>query len=65
MTALHNKHVLVTGGARGIGRLLALGCARVGAAVTIWDLDEEGAGTRGDGGLRGRRRPRRTRSPAT
>ena len=43
MTALHNKHVLVTGGARGIGRLLALGCARVGAEVTIWDLDEEGA----------------------
>ena len=43
MTALHNKHVLVTGGAGGIGRLLALGCARVGAAVTIWDLDEEGA----------------------
>jgi len=43
MTALHNKHVLVTGGASGIGRLLVLGCARVGAAVTIWDLDEEGA----------------------
>ena len=43
MTALHNKHVLVTGGARGIGRLLALGCARVGAEVTVWDLDAEGA----------------------
>jgi all-trans-retinol dehydrogenase (NAD+) len=43
VTALHNKHVLVTGGARGIGRLLVLGCARVGAAVTVWDLDEEGA----------------------
>jgi all-trans-retinol dehydrogenase (NAD+) len=43
MTALHNKHVLVTGGASGIGRLLVLGCARSGAAVTIWDLDEAGA----------------------
>jgi all-trans-retinol dehydrogenase (NAD+) len=44
MTALHNKHVLITGGASGIGRLLTLGCARVGATVSIWDLDEEGAG---------------------
>jgi all-trans-retinol dehydrogenase (NAD+) len=44
MTALHNKHVLVTGGASGIGRLIVLGCAKVGASVTIWDLDAEGAG---------------------
>jgi all-trans-retinol dehydrogenase (NAD+) len=43
MTALHNKHVLVTGGASGIGRLVALGSARVGASVTIWDLDAQGA----------------------
>jgi all-trans-retinol dehydrogenase (NAD+) len=43
MTALHNKHVLVTGGASGIGRLIVLGCARVGASVTIWDLDATGA----------------------
>ncbi len=43
MTALHNKHVLVTGGASGIGRLLVLGCAAVGATVTIWDLDAAGA----------------------
>jgi all-trans-retinol dehydrogenase (NAD+) len=43
MTALHNKHVLVTGGASGIGRLIVLGCARVGASVTIWDLDAAGA----------------------
>jgi all-trans-retinol dehydrogenase (NAD+) len=45
MTALHNKHVLVTGGASGIGRLIALGCARVGASVTVWDLDACGADT--------------------
>ena len=44
MTAIHNKHVLVTGGASGIGRLLVLGCAALGATVTIWDLDAEGAG---------------------
>jgi all-trans-retinol dehydrogenase (NAD+) len=44
VTALHNKHVLVTGGASGIGRLLALGCASLGAAVTIWDVDAERAG---------------------
>ena len=43
MTAVHNKHVLVTGGASGIGRLLVLGCASRGAAVTIWDLDAAGA----------------------
>jgi all-trans-retinol dehydrogenase (NAD+) len=43
VTAIHNKHVLVTGGARGIGRLLVLGCASLGAAVTIWDLDAEAA----------------------
>ena len=44
MTAIHNKHVLVTGGASGIGRLLVLGCASLGATVTIWDLDADGAG---------------------
>ena len=43
MTAIHNKHVLVTGGASGIGRLLALRCAELGATVTIWDLDAAGA----------------------
>jgi all-trans-retinol dehydrogenase (NAD+) len=43
VTAVHNKHVLVTGGASGIGRLLAIGCASLGATVTIWDLDLAGA----------------------
>jgi all-trans-retinol dehydrogenase (NAD+) len=43
VTAVHNKHVLVTGGASGIGRLIAIGCASLGATVTIWDLDLAGA----------------------
>ena len=45
MTAAHNKNVLVTGGASGIGRLIAIGCASLGATVTIWDLDLAGAET--------------------
>lgn len=35
--------VLVTGGASGIGRLMALGAAARGARVTVWDLDGERA----------------------
>jgi len=42
MTTINNKHVLITGGASGIGRLLALRCAGLGASVTIWDLDAAG-----------------------
>jgi len=43
VTVIHNKHVLVTGGASGIGRLVALRCGELGATVTIWDLDAAGA----------------------
>ena len=42
MTTINNKHVLITGGASGLGRLLALRCAELGASVTIWDLDAAG-----------------------
>jgi all-trans-retinol dehydrogenase (NAD+) len=42
MTTISNKHVLITGAASGIGRLLALRCAGLGATVTIWDLDAAG-----------------------
>jgi all-trans-retinol dehydrogenase (NAD+) len=42
VTTINNKHVLVTGAASGIGRLLALRCAGLGATVTIWDLDAAG-----------------------
>jgi all-trans-retinol dehydrogenase (NAD+) len=43
VTTINNKHVLITGGASGLGRLLALRCAELGAGVTLWDLDVAGA----------------------
>jgi all-trans-retinol dehydrogenase (NAD+) len=43
MTTISNKHVLITGGASGLGRLLALRCAELGATVTLWDLNAAGA----------------------
>lgn len=36
---LKNQRVMITGGGSGIGRLLALGAARRGARIVIWDLD--------------------------
>jgi NAD(P)-dependent dehydrogenase (short-subunit alcohol dehydrogenase family) len=43
VTTINNKHVLITGGASGIGRRLVLRCAEMGASVSILDLDEAGA----------------------
>jgi len=37
--SLKNKVVLITGAARGIGRLTALEMAREGAQVVVWDID--------------------------
>lgn len=40
MTQLRNKHILITGGAQGIGALLARGSLERGAArVTLWDVN--------------------------
>jgi len=44
MTAIAGKNVLITGGAGGIGRLIALDLARRGARVVVWDLDGERLG---------------------
>jgi acetoin reductase-like protein len=43
METLDGKIALVTGGARGIGRAIALRFAREGADVAVADLNEEGA----------------------
>lgn len=38
---LRDKHIVVTGGARGIGRGIAVRCARAGANVSIFDTKPE------------------------
>jgi len=49
MKNIEGKVVVVTGAASGIGRELALACAREGASVVLADVDE--AGTRATAGL--------------
>ncbi|MHB8900074.1 MAG: SDR family oxidoreductase [Thermoguttaceae bacterium] len=44
MTQIREKTILITGGASGIGRRLALESARQGARVVLWDLDENALG---------------------
>jgi all-trans-retinol dehydrogenase (NAD+) len=41
MTTLAGKRVLVTGGASGMGRGVAMECARRGADLVLWDIDRE------------------------
>jgi 3-hydroxybutyrate dehydrogenase len=43
MTALHGRHVIITGGASGIGRAMAVSFAGAGARVTIADRDAQAA----------------------
>jgi NAD(P)-dependent dehydrogenase (short-subunit alcohol dehydrogenase family) len=40
MTTISSKHVLITGSASGIGRLLAEKMAALGAQVSMWDIDD-------------------------
>lgn len=44
-TRLTDRHVVVTGGAQGIGRGIAVRCARAGADVSVFDTDTETATT--------------------
>ena len=41
MTQLANKTILITGGASGIGRQVALRMARQGGRIVLWDLDQD------------------------
>lgn len=41
MTDIANKNVLITGGARGLGRLVAERALSRGARVVLWDMDQE------------------------
>jgi all-trans-retinol dehydrogenase (NAD+) len=41
MTEIAGRHALVTGGASGIGRLVALRLAERGARVSVWDIRRE------------------------
>lgn len=50
MKALQDKVVAVTGAGRGIGREIALECARQGAAVVVNDFGGAADGSGGDGG---------------
>jgi len=43
VTTIASKHVLVTGGASGLGRGLVLRCAALGATVSVLDVDGAGA----------------------
>lgn len=42
MSQIAGKNILITGGAGGIGRLMALELARLGGNLVIWDVDRAG-----------------------
>jgi len=41
MSEIAGRHILITGGASGIGRLMALEAAALGGRVSIWDIDAQ------------------------
>lgn len=48
VSAIENSTILVTGGARGLGRQIALACAARRANVVIWDIDAQQLATTAD-----------------
>lgn len=40
--SIKNEIALVTGGASGIGKLIAIKLAKLGANVIVWDIDKNG-----------------------
>ena len=42
MTDIQGQRALITGGASGIGRLLATELGKAGARLVLWDIDEAG-----------------------
>ncbi|HBT96298.1 MAG TPA: short-chain dehydrogenase [Desulfobulbaceae bacterium] len=52
MKNIRNQLVLITGGASGIGRLMALGFAEEGARVVAWDINADALQTLEDEGRR-------------
>lgn len=59
MTTIAGSNVLITGGASGIGRQVALKAAAAGARVVLWDIDEERLASVRDELLRVTRSPAR------
>jgi all-trans-retinol dehydrogenase (NAD+) len=41
MSEITGRHILITGGASGIGRLMARKLAGLGARISVWDIDRE------------------------
>src|SRR5262245_32550889 len=41
MSEIAGRHILITGGASGIGRLMALEAAAQGGRVSIWDINAD------------------------
>jgi len=41
MSEIAGRHILITGGASGIGRLMALELAQRGGRISVWDIDRE------------------------
>ena len=41
MSEITGRHILITGGASGIGRLMARRLAGLGARISVWDIDRE------------------------